>query len=144
MGTKYIIAITAVLILLLGLFTCTYAQQQPPKMIIVTGQVRGTSTDGKDTVSGEIKVGGFNPGSIAHIFLTGWSFKFTYGDHNILELGLWLQQARLGGAGWEWAHDLTVNPDGSIWARYYAFIGSQNRDNPFTFLVNYAVYGEQK
>jgi hypothetical protein len=55
-------------------------------------------------------------------------------------MGMWLQQAVLG--EWRWAHEVDVQPDGKILARYYCFTGSENRDNPFTFLVNYAVFGE--
>ena len=112
-------------------------------MIFVHGQVRGTSNDGKDVASDEITVGGFVPGSIAHILVTGSSFKFTYGDHPILEMGYWLQQAALGGTGWNWScGDVLAQDDGTVHARYWGFAGSQNRDNPFTFLVNYAVIGE--
>lgn len=112
-------------------------------MTFVHGQVRGTSADGKDVASSEIVVGGLVPGSTAHIVMTGSSFKFTYGDHPILEMGYWLQQAQLGGTGWDWSlGDIRVQNDGTVHARYYGFAGSQNRDNPFTFLVNYAVIGE--
>mgnify|MGYP000991723773 CR=1 FL=1 len=113
-----------------------------PGMRIVQGQVRGQSLDGRDTWSGEIRDGGFAPNTVAHIVITGWSFKFTSGDHNILEMGLWLQQAVTGGGGWNWAQDVSVHADGTVWARYYGFAGSENRDNPFTFLVNYAVIGQ--
>jgi hypothetical protein len=108
-------------------------------MMIVQGQVRGESKDGKDAGSDPITVGGFKPNSIAHIVVTGWSFKFSYGDHPILEMGIWLQQAVYG--DWAWCQYVNVHPDGTVHARYYAFAGSQNRDNPFTFLVNYAVIG---
>jgi hypothetical protein len=107
---------------------------------IVHGQVRGESHNGQDATTEEIVAQGFTPGSKAHIVLAGWSFNFTFGDHPIVSMGIWLQQAVLG--EWHWAQDVNVQPDGSVHARYYCFTGSENRDNPFTFLVNYAVFGE--
>jgi hypothetical protein len=109
---------------------------------IVTGQVRGQSSDGKDAQTDSIAVGGFIAGTVAHVVLTGWSFKFSYGDHPILEMGIWLQKAITGGGGWDWCLGVPVDHNGNVEARYYAFAGSENRDNPFTFLVNYAVIGE--
>lgn len=106
---------------------------------IVHGQVRGESADGKDATTEPIVAGGFTPGSKAHVVLTGWNFTFKYGDHPIVTMGMWLQQAVLG--EWRWAQEVDVQPDGNILARYYCFTGSENRDNPFTFLVNYAVFG---
>ncbi len=117
--------------------------QAVANMKIVAGQVRGASNDGKDVASEEITQSGFAPGSIAHIFVSSSSFKFTYGDHPILEIGYWLQEAALGGTGWNWSPgDVRVQDDGRVHARYWGFAGSQNRDNPFTFLVNYVVIGE--
>lgn len=112
-------------------------------MIVVQGQVRGESPDGKDATTEDINVRGFQPNTLAHVVVTGWSFKFTYGDHPVKEMGIWLQQAVIGDpVGWEWCHAVSVQPDGTVHARYYGFAGSENRDNPFTFLVNYAVIGE--
>jgi hypothetical protein len=115
-------------------------------MIIRQAQVRGESPDGKNTVSEPIKQGGFKPNTWATVVLTGWSFDFKYGDHNILKLGLYLQRWNKEAIGkeneWVWAHGVDVHDDGTVNARYYAFIGSENMDNPFTFLVNYAVIGE--
>jgi hypothetical protein len=108
---------------------------------IVTGQVRGESVDGKDTTTGPITCGGFKPNTLAHVVMMGWSVKFRFGDHPILEMGIWMQQAVLG--AWEWCLDANVHPDGSIECRYYGFAGSENRDNPFDLLVNYAVIGEE-
>ena len=109
-------------------------------MRIVQGQVRGTSPNGREAPTEPFSVGGFTPGTKAHVVLTGWSFEFTYGDHPILKMGIWLQQDVQG--VFQWCHDVDVRADGTIVARYIGFAGSENMDNPFTFLVNYAVIGE--
>ena len=107
---------------------------------IAQGQVRGESNNGQPTQTGTIEIDGFTPGTSAQIVITGWSFEFMYGDHNILNMGMWLQQAVLG--DWRWAQEVTVGNNGDIKARYHCFTGSENQDNPFKVLINYAVIGE--
>lgn len=55
-------------------------------------------------------------------------------------MGMWLQEAEPG--GWHWAQEVTVREDGMIHATYYCFTGSENQDNPFRVVINYAVIGE--
>ncbi len=109
-------------------------------MKILQGQVRGDSPDGKDAPSGEITANGFKPDSKVHVVLTGWSFEFKAGHHPIFNMGIWLQQAVQG--AWAWCQEVDADRYGAIRARYIGFAGSENRDNPFTFLVNYMVIGE--
>ncbi len=111
------------------------------RWIFQQAQIRGRSIDGKNAVTEDLVFEGLRPGSLAHLFLTGWSFKFSSGDHPILEVGIWLQQ-KLPNQDWNWAHQLNVDNHGVARARYVGFIGSENRDNPFEFLINYALMGE--
>lgn len=110
---------------------------------IVQAQVRARSKDGKDAYSEEFKQGGFKPKTTAYVVMSSWSFEFTFGDHNLYQIGLYLQHAQAGGGGWAYGDGVPVQEDGTIWCRYRGFVGSENMDNPFTFLVNYTVIGEK-
>lgn len=112
-------------------------------LLIAQGQVRGTSYNGQPVATGVIHEGGFKPGTPAHIVITGWSFIFRSGDHPILQEGMWLQTVTTTG-DWVWAQEVTVQADGYVTARYYTFAGSENQDNPFDVLINYAVFGQPR
>jgi hypothetical protein len=109
-------------------------------MRVVSGQVRASSNDGKDTVTDEIKVDGWKPNSWVHLAICGWSVEFKYGDHPVKKMGMWLQQSHE--AQWDWAMGLHTHGDGSLRARFYVFAGSNNMDNPYDFLINYILIGE--
>ena len=111
-------------------------------MKIETAEFVGTSKKGEDAYSEDIKISGFKPNSVVWIFLSSWSFTFTYGDHPILETGLKMQRAAPGGKGWEETKYCLAQPDGTAWFRYRGFIGSEGRDNPFTFYAAVIVMGE--
>jgi len=113
-------------------------------LLIAQGQVRGSSPNGQPVATDPpIHVGGFKPGTAAHIVITGWSFQFKFGDHPILNMGMWLQSWTSTG-DWVWAQEVPVQADGTVTARYITFAGSQNQDNPFDVLINYAIFGEPR
>jgi hypothetical protein len=109
-------------------------------LLIVQGQVRGSSPNGQPVATDVIHQVGFKPGTLAHIVITGWSFQFKFGDHLILNMGMWLQSWTPRG-NWAYVQEVPVQPDGTITARYITFTGSQNQDNPFDVLINYAIFG---
>lgn len=123
-------------------------------LIVQSGQVRGASQDGQDIFTEEIKNKGFKPGTIAHIAMSSWSFRWTSNQPDTLErLGFWLQKVKptngkpagdqySGFFPWVWANDIDVYKDGSILARFFVFAGCGDKNNPFEVLINYLVIGE--
>lgn len=123
-------------------------------LTVQSGQVRGTSPDGQDTVTDEIATKGFKPGTVAHLAISSWSFRWTSNQPDTLaQLGLWLQKVKpthgkpggdkyAGFFPWVWSNDVDVYDDGSILARFFVFAGCGDKNNPFEVLINYLVIGE--
>lgn len=110
-------------------------------VVMISGTTNGYSQDGSDAVSNEIIIGGFAKNTMAHIVLIGWTFSFPSGDTPICQMYLYLQQPITG--SWQNAQDIMIQNDGTVHARYYVGIGSQNRNNPFNFMITFLVIGEE-
>src|SRR5512142_94091 len=103
-------------------------------MIIKQGQVRSDSSNGQPVDTTPIHEFGFRPGSVASVVITSWYFEFKFGDHPVKKIGMLLRSADHQA----WYVGVPVQPDGSVAATYLTYAGSENQDNPFTAVINYA------
>jgi hypothetical protein len=105
---------------------------QASAVAIKSGQVRAHSNGGWAAV--DQKITGLVPGTTAAVVLSGWSFDSDFPSDGQTAIWLWDITNNY------WATEFPVSNTGEINVR---FIGLYSDTNPFDFLVNYVVMGQE-